>query len=180
MYIYIILYYSISSHINLYYRILSYFLLFPLEIMERNGFWGTDQFLERNGTLFYGTDHCWNGTERFIPAFAKFEVAFVVRVFSGVLLVCFLPRNMDCDLIDSCNISCLNRGGGHNQAAQGEITLHDPRGEGHNGRTQAQGGLLQVMPVSICHKTQERYFPPKRPPAAAGETSAKLIHVKEN
>ena len=39
-------------------------MLFALEIMEWNGFGGTDQFLERNGTLFYGMDHCWNGTKR--------------------------------------------------------------------------------------------------------------------
>ena len=32
--------------------------------MERNGFWGTDYFLERNGTFFYGTNYLWNGTER--------------------------------------------------------------------------------------------------------------------
>ena len=74
MYMYIILYYTIPSHVSLYYRALSYiFLSSPgFHAREWKGLIFGERSISLNRTercsmerIFIGTE--WNGTERFIP-----------------------------------------------------------------------------------------------------------------
>ena len=67
VYIYIIVYHLIQSHIGLHYRVLSHIFQTSLwnsrNGMERTRLWGTEYIMERNRTLFHGTHYFWNSTE---------------------------------------------------------------------------------------------------------------------